>query len=144
MPDPSLIHLCLNAFLAATLLPLPSEFMLTFLATGHQHPFFILWATATLGNVAGAVFNWFLGRSLLHHQHRRWFPFSPSALDAARQRFSRHGAWWLLLSWLPVIGDPLTFAAGVLRIPLARFLLLVTLGKGGRYLLLLLAVTPPP
>ncbi|HIJ85281.1 MAG TPA: DedA family protein [Magnetococcales bacterium] len=140
MPDPELTWLCLNAFLAATLLPFPSEILLGVLVTRHAYPFAMLLFCATLGNVAGALFNWILGRSLLHYQNRHWFPFSPAALDRARARFSRHGSWWLLLAWLPIIGDPLTFAAGVLRIPLPLFLLLVTLGKGGRYLVLMLSM----
>lgn len=49
-------------------------------------------------------------------------------------QYARYGHWSLLLSWAPVIGDPLTVIAGVLREPLPRFLAIVTLAKGGRYL----------
>lgn len=140
MPDPVLIGLCLNAFLAATLLPIPSEVMFVALVTDHHSSLVRLWIFATLGNVAGALCNWVLGRLFRHYQDRRWFPFNRRTIEKAQQRFARHGAWWLLLAWLPVIGDPLTFVAGVLRISLPLFLLLVTLGKGGRYLVLILAV----
>lgn len=140
MPDVSLVGLFLNAFLAATLIPLPSEIVLGVMVAHHVHPFWILWITVTLGNSAGALFNWGLGRTALRYQQHRWFPFTPETIEVAQNRFSRHGAWWLLLSWLPIIGDPLTFAAGMLRIPLPWFLFLVTIGKGGRYLVLMLAV----
>ncbi|MBF0604719.1 MAG: DedA family protein [Nitrospirae bacterium] len=139
MPDAPLIGLFLHAFLAATLIPLPSEIVLGVMMVSHAYPFWILWITVTLGNTLGALFNWVLGRTVLRYQQHRWFPFTPHTIEAARNRFSRHGAWWLLLSWLPIIGDPLTFAAGMLRISLPWFLFLVTLGKGGRYLGFMLA-----
>jgi membrane protein YqaA with SNARE-associated domain len=62
-----------------------------------------------------------------------------NALARASTWYQRYGKWSLLLSWAPVIGDPLTLVAGVLREPLGPFLLLVTLAKVGRYLVLTLA-----
>jgi len=64
---------------------------------------------------------------------RRWFPVNARQLDKARRHYERWGHWTLLLSWVPIIGDPLTLIAGVMREPLWRFLLLVTLAKGVRY-----------
>ncbi|WP_313432604.1 YqaA family protein, partial [Pseudomonas sp.] len=89
---------------------------------------------ATLGNVLGSLVNWLLGRAIEHLRDRRWFPFSASQLQRAQRRYQRWGQWSLLLSWMPVIGDPLTLIAGVMREPFWRFLLLVTLAKGGRYI----------
>ena len=62
--------------------------------------------------------------------------FSANQLERAQQRYQRWGQWSLLLSWMPVIGDPLTLIAGIMREPFWRFVLLVTLAKGGRYLVL--------
>ena len=122
-----------SAFLAATILPFSSEAVLAaFYATGGGSAL-TLWAVASFGNVLGAVVNWVLGRYLLHWQDRRWFPFSSDQLNRADKWFSKYGVWSLLLAWVPVIGDPLTFAAGFLRVNFWLFLILVTIGKAGRY-----------
>ncbi|KRP45402.1 membrane protein [Pseudomonas libanensis] len=121
------------AFGAATLLPLQSEAVLVgLLLSGHYHLWLLL-GIATLGNVLGSVVNWLLGRSVERFKERRWFPVSAKQLDKARSHYTRWGHWTLLLSWVPIIGDPLTLVAGVMREPLWRFLLLVTLAKGVRY-----------
>jgi membrane protein YqaA with SNARE-associated domain len=121
------------AFLAATLLPLSSEAVLAALVAARGHDLAILFAVALVANTAGSCVNWLLGRYLLHWQNRRWFPVKPAALHRAQAWFQRWGTWSLLLAWLPVVGDPLTFAAGVLRVPFGRFLLLTAIGKAGRY-----------
>ena len=91
---------------------------------------------ASLGNILGSMLNWWLGAHIQRWQNRRWFPASPAQLQRAQQWYQRHGRWSLLLSWLPIVGDPLTLIAGVLREPLWRFTLLVTLAKVGRYAVL--------
>lgn len=98
----------------------------------------LLLAIATAGNVLGSVVNWLLGRGIEHLRDKRWFPFSQAQLDRAQQRYQRYGQWSLLLSWMPVIGDPLTLIAGIMREPFWRFMLLVTVAKAGRYLVLVL------
>ena len=70
-------------------------------------------------------------------QDRRWFPVKPAQLARAEAQYRRYGRWSLLLSWAPFIGDPLTVVAGVLREPLPSFLLIVTIAKGGRYLIVI-------
>jgi len=57
-------------------------------------------------------------------------------LQEAENWYQRYGKWSLLLSWLPVIGDPLTVVAGVLKVPFVIFVVLVTIAKLGRYLVL--------
>ena len=88
---------------------------------------------ATLGNTLGAVVNWWLGRYLLYFQDRRWFYFSPAQIETAQRWFQRYGFWTLLLAWLPIGGDALTLIAGIMRVRLWLFLLLVGVGKGLRY-----------
>ncbi|MBV4455453.1 MULTISPECIES: YqaA family protein [Pseudomonas] len=121
------------AFGAATLLPLQSEAVLVGLLVSGHFDLWLLLAIATLGNVLGSVVNWWLGRWVEHFKARRWFPVSDRQLGKARTHYERWGHWTLLLSWLPIIGDPLTLVAGVMREPLWRFLLLVTLAKSVRY-----------
>ncbi|QZP31887.1 YqaA family protein [Pseudomonas sp. DR48] len=133
------IGLFFAAFGAATLLPLQSEALLVGLLLKGQYWLWSLLAVATLGNVLGSVVNWWLGRGIERFRHRRWFPVSLRHLEKARQHYQRYGHWSLLLSWVPIIGDPLTLVAGVMREPFGRFLLIVTLAKGARYGVLALA-----
>ncbi|MBH3339850.1 DedA family protein [Pseudomonas mendocina] len=130
------LGLFLSAFGAATLLPLQSEAVLVALLLAGQHPLWALLLAATLGNVLGSWVNWLLGRSIEHYRERRWFPVSPARLQQAQAWYARYGRWSLLLSWMPVIGDPLTLVAGVMRERLWIFLLIVTLAKASRYAVL--------
>lgn len=128
--------LFISALLAATLLPAQSEAVLVALLLQAEHAVWVLLLVATSGNVLGSWLNWLLGRSLEHYRERRWFPASPARLQQAQAWYARYGRWSLLLSWLPVIGDPLTLVAGVMRERLWIFLAVVSLAKGGRYLVL--------
>jgi membrane protein YqaA with SNARE-associated domain len=136
----SYLGLFLAAFAAATLLPMQSEAALAAMLVSELYLPVALVAVATAGNVLGSVVNWFLGRGVEHFKHKRWFPIRESKLEKAQVFYQRYGYWSLLLSWVPIIGDPITLVAGVMREPLWRFTLLVTLAKGGRYLLLTLLV----
>ncbi|WP_339515817.1 YqaA family protein [Pseudomonas sp. RL_15y_Pfl2_60] len=127
------LGLFLSALGAATLLPLQSEALLVGLLLSHDYSVWLLLLAASLGNILGSVINWWLGRYIEHFSQRRWFPVKPQQLERAQAFYARYGRWSLLLSWAPVIGDPLTLVAGVMREPLWRFLLLVTLAKVARY-----------
>lgn len=130
------VGLFFAALLAATLIPAQSESVLVGLLLNQQGIPWLLVVVATAGNSLGSVVNWWLGHSLQRFQHKRWFPVSEAALHKAQTHFQRYGYWSLLWSWLPIIGDPLTVMAGVLRVPFVPFVLLVTLAKGGRYVVL--------
>lgn len=130
------VGLFMTALLAATILPMQSEAVLVGLLVSGKFPPTLLLATASLGNVLGSVLNWLLGRFIDRFRHHRWFPVSEHRLEQARARYRRYGRWSLLLSWVPIIGDPLTVAAGVLRESFTVFVLLVTIAKIGRYLVL--------
>lgn len=122
-----------SAFLAATILPFYSEILLfALLREGGNSA--ILVAVATLGNTLGAVVNWIMGRYLLHFQDRKWFYFSKTQIEKSQRWFQRYGVWALLMAWLPIGGDALTLIAGIMRVRLGVFLVLVGLGKGLRYI----------
>jgi membrane protein YqaA with SNARE-associated domain len=128
--------LFLTAFGAATILPLQSEWVVAGLLLDGSHPWELVVFIASLGNILGSMVNWFLGRSFAHFQNRRWFPVNQKNMKRAEGWFHRYGRVSLLLSWVPIIGDPLTVAAGALREPLWSFSLLVGIAKTGRYLAL--------
>ncbi|ESW75459.1 DedA family protein [Mesorhizobium sp. C280B] len=127
--------LFLAALIAATILPMQSEAVLVGLLLADYSPWLLI-AVASVGNVLGSVINWLLGRGIERFRDRRWFPMNQAQLERAQDWYRSYGKWSLLLSWLPVVGDPLTVVAGVLREPFRVFLLLVTAAKAGRYLVL--------
>jgi membrane protein YqaA with SNARE-associated domain len=130
------LGLFVAAFAAATILPMQSEAVLIGLLLTRSHSPVILLAVASIANTAGSAVNWLLGYYVERYRDRRWFPASGPALDRAKVWYRRYGRWSLLLSWLPVVGDPLTVVAGVLREPFPAFVLLVALAKTGRYVVL--------
>lgn len=132
------LTLAASAFIAATIFPLQSEAVLVGLILTGDYPVWALVLVASVANTAGSVVNWALGRLIHRYRDRRWFPASPEALARAEGWYRRWGHWSLMLSWAPIIGDPLTVVAGVLREPLWRFVLLVSLAKTGRYVTLAL------
>ncbi len=136
MSSAAYLSLFLISLAAATILPLGSEAAVVGLLVGGTLPWQGILLAASLGNILGAIINWFLGRSLSRFQERRWFPVGPENLERAQGWYRRYGRASLLLSWVPVIGDPLTVAAGILREPLWSFALLVGIAKTGRYLVL--------
>ena len=129
----ALLTLFFTAFGAATILPGFSEVVFSTLLLEQPQDWPALLLVATAGNTLGGVVNWLLGRFLLHWQGRKWFPVSRKRLDQTSALFEKYGYPLLLLSWLPVIGDPITLAAGVLRARFLPFLILVLIGKAARY-----------
>ena len=126
-----------SAFGAATLLPGTSEIAFVALLQQGSAPFWV-WLVATAGNSLGAVVNWLLGRFLTRFEERRWFPFKPDSLHRGQAWFQKYGVWSLLLAWMPIFGDALTFIAGVMRVRFALFFVLTAIGKGARYAVLYL------
>ncbi|WP_440906438.1 YqaA family protein (plasmid) [Catenovulum sp. SX2] len=129
----SYLTLFFSSFLAATILPFYSEVFL-FAMVQQGLPGWSLVATASIGNTLGSVVNWYLGRYLLKYQHKKWFYFKQSQIEKSQKWFERYGKWSLLFAWLPVGGDVLTLIAGMLRIRLSTFIILVGIGKTLRYI----------
>jgi membrane protein YqaA with SNARE-associated domain len=99
-----------------------------------HYPWWLLILVASAANILGSIVNWFLGRFITRFEDRRWFPVKRDQMVRAEAWYRRYGRWTLLLSWVPIIGDPLTIVAGLLREPLRVFIPLVALAKTGRYL----------
>lgn len=129
----SLLSLFVISFLAATLLPAQSELGLTGLIVLGEVPVYLLVIVASLGNTLGSCVNWLLGRWAMSLAGASWFPVKAQSLEKATIWYQRYGRWSLLLSWAPIVGDPLTLAAGVLKEPFWSFLVLVAIAKTTRY-----------
>ena len=129
------LSLFIISFLAATILPFSSELTLAGLIATSSYNNLLLLIVASLGNVLGSVVNWILGFYSRNLSTKRWFPFKDEQIEKSSKWFNKFGRWSLLFAWVPIIGDPLTLAAGLLRIRFIEFLVLVTIGKVSRYII---------
>jgi membrane protein YqaA with SNARE-associated domain len=126
------LTLFITAFISATLFPLGSEALLIYDIT-QGHNIYLLLFFATFGNSLGSVINYFLGlkgeeylinKKLLNEKY----------ISKTKTYFDKYGFWSILFSWLPIIGDPITFVAGILKYDFRKFLILVIIAKFSRYL----------
>ena len=123
------------SFLAATVLPFSSELTLAGLISTSNYHNLLLLVVASFGNVLGSVFNWSLGFYSRNLSIKKWFPFKKTQIERSSKWFSKFGKWSLLFAWVPIVGDPLTFVAGLLRVRFLDFIILVAIGKVSRYLI---------
>ena len=124
------------SFLAATVLPFSSELTLAGLISTSNYDNLLLLVVASFGNVLGSVFNWSLGFYSRNFTTKKWFPFKETQIERSSKWFSKFGKWSLLFAWVPIVGDPLTFVAGLLRVRFLDFIILVAIGKVSRYLII--------
>ena len=124
------------SFLAATILPFSSELTLAGLISTSNYDNLLLLVVASFGNVLGSVFNWSLGFYSRNLTTKKWFPFKETQIERSSKWFSKFGKWSLLFAWLPIVGDPLTFVAGLLRVKFLDFIILVAIGKVSRYFII--------
>jgi len=126
--------LFLAAFLAATVLPLSSEAVLYF-SIQQNGEWAIPVLIASLGNILGSVVNYWLGHKGSNLLLQKLLHMDARSIRKATRRFQKYGVYSLLFAWIPVVGDPLTVAAGLFKTRFFLFLLLVSIGKSSRYLL---------
>lgn len=131
----SLWFLFFSAFISSTLFPGGSEAVLAYLASEAEHPLMLLVIIATLGNTLGAMTSWGIGRLLAIRYSTE--QLTKASQQKAVERLHKYGSPILLLSWLPVIGDPLCVAAGWLRINVWYSLFFIAVGKLLRYLVVI-------
>lgn len=132
--------LFVSALLSATLLPGGSEALLLYRLHEGGDPTTLV-AVATAGNLLGSLITYAMGRAGNAALHKRWLRIDEVQVARAERWFNRWGKPSLLLAWLPVVGDPLCLVAGLLRAPLAWFMVLAGIGKLGRYAFLAWALT---
>ena len=124
------------SFLAATILPFSSELTLAGLISTSNYDNLSLLVVASFGNVLGSVVNWGLGFYSRNLTIKKWFPFNETQIERSSKWFSKFGKLSLLFVWVPIVGDPLTFVAGLLRVRFLDFIILVAIGKVSRYLII--------
>ena len=126
--------------MVATIVPFGSEeYFATLLSLGKYNNFLLL-VSASVGNVLGSVFNWICGYYINYFIKKSWFPIKKDKIKKGTDLFNKYGKWSLLLSWVPFVGDPITFVAGTLRFSFIPFIILVSIGKVGRYLIIYLSI----
>ena len=130
--------LFISAFVSATLLPLGSEALLIYnIKEGFN--IYALLLIATFGNVLGSILNYYLGLKGEEYLVDKKF-VKQKYIDSSKRYFDRFGAFSLLFAWLPIIGDPITFIAGVLKYNFRKFLILVIISKFSRYFFIVLII----
>ena len=130
--------LFITALISATLFPFGSEALLIYdIKEGYN--IYLLLFFATLGNSLGSVINYFLGLKGEEYLINKNL-LKENYILKAKTYFDKYGAWSILFSWLPIIGDPITFVAGILKYDFKKFLILVIIAKFSRYLFLVLIV----
>ena len=125
------------SFLAATILPFSSELTLAGLISTSNYDNLSLLVLASFGNILGSVVNWFIGFYSRNFTSKKWFPFNELQITRSSKWFEKFGKWSLLFAWVPILGDPLTLVAGLLRVRFLDFIILVAIGKVSRYLVVL-------
>ena len=127
--------------MVATIIPFGSEAYFITLLSMDKYNNFLLLLFASAGNILGSVFNWICGYYVNYFIKKSWFPINNNMIDRGNKIFNMYGKWSLLLSWVPFIGDPITFVAGTLRYSIIPFIILVSIGKFGRYLVIYLSLS---
>ena len=126
--------LFISSFLSSTILPGHSEITLTTFILLEKYSQFLLIFFASLGNILGSIINWYLGFYITKFINKSWFPFTKEQLNKVSLWYLKYGKWSLLFSWVPFIGDPLTIVAGMFRVPLVIFIIIVSISKILRYI----------
>ena len=126
--------------MVATIVPFGSEIYFSSLIAIGKYNNILLLISASLGNILGSLFNWLCGYYFNFLLEKHWFPIKEKHINNAKVIFRKYGKWSLLISWVPFIGDPITFVAGTLRYSLIPFLIFVSIGKVGRYLVIYFSI----
>ena len=130
--DYGLISMFLLSFLASSILPIASEWLLVTLILKGLNPFAVLF-TATLGNYLGACTTYAIGYTGSKFFITKVLRLSDESKQKAEKFYYQYGVYSLLMSWLPIIGDPLCVIAGMLKVNFFKFSALVYIGKFARY-----------
>ncbi len=130
------LYLAFSAFVSATLFPMGSEALLIYDFEQGLNPFLLIFF-ASMGNILGSGINYWMGLKGEEYLASKRV-IKPAQLEKAKSFFNKYGGYSLLLAWAPIIGDTLTFVAGILKYDIKKFYFFVSIGKVGRYIVLYL------
>jgi len=121
----------LTAFVSATILPMGSEAMLIYYIN-EEFNIVLLFIVATIGNSFGSIVNYYIGyKGEKYLEDKKYL--NTHQLEKYKKVFDKYGGASILLSWLPIVGDPLTIIAGAMRYNIKKFIILVFVAKSSRY-----------
>ncbi len=130
----------LAAFLAGSFFPFSSEAVMLGLLAAGLHPIPLV-VYGTIGNVAGSLFNYGVGRMGRLEWIERYLRVKRRDIDKAQRFMAGHGAWMGFFAFLPIIGSAITIALGLMRANFFISMLSITIGKVLRYVILMASVT---
>jgi membrane protein YqaA with SNARE-associated domain len=126
------------SLISATLFPAGSEALFIYYIN-ENYNITLLLLFATVGNSLGSIINYFLGKQGYEYLENKKIINKKKFLKA-KKHIVKYGYYSLLLSWVPIIGDPITFVAGILKLDILKFILIVTMAKFIRYFALYLII----
>ena len=132
--DNAYLSLFTYSFLASTLIPLGSEGLLAYFISQKLNIIIII-LVATAGNYLGAATNYYIGIKGSNTVFNKIIKFNDKEIEKASEKLKKYGPLMLFFSWLPIVGDPLTFVAGLLKYNFKKFTFYVILGKMFRYII---------
>lgn len=128
-----LFGLFLVCLLSATILPFSSEAIVAgAMALGYER--WVIVIVATLGNTAGGMVSFYMGWLCKWEWLEKWFKIKREKIERFRSHIERYGVWAALLTWLPIVGDPLAIAMGFMRLNPLWTCLIMFVGKLLRYI----------
>jgi len=130
------IIMFITAFSSATLIPMGSEAVLLY-NLAQKYEFVSMFSVAVIGNTLGSFVNYYLGYKGEEYLLRKKY-LKLSTIKKHKITFDKYGSLALLLAWVPLLGDGLTFVAGMLRYNLTKFLIYVFISKLFRYAVVVL------
>jgi len=123
-----------SSLLSATLFPMGSEALFLYDIQSGLNIYYLL-LIATFGNSSGSIINYYLGLKGEEYLIKKKL-LQNKQIDVAKKYFDKYGGYSLLLAWIPIIGDPITFVAGIFKYNIKIFIILVTISKFSRYFIL--------
>ncbi|GAB5466872.1 MAG: DedA family protein [Candidatus Kapaibacteriales bacterium] len=131
------VTLFFSCLLAATIVPFSSEALLIGATELGEMSSYYAYFIATAGNVTGCIINYLIGRYAGEKLSKK-FGMGQKSIDKWHSRFEKYDKLLWALNWVPIIGDPITIYAGVVRLRFWEFLLWVVPLRAARYILVLL------
>jgi len=129
------MYLFITSLMASTILPISSETLLIYYLYEENSTALLLLA-AGVGNTIGSIINYYMGKKGVEYLITKE-KISRDRLIRSRELFDKYGGYTLLLAWVPIIGDPITLIAGTLRYNIKKFIIIVSISKFSRYLVII-------